>query len=73
MSHYVSSIIALADLNNISIVGQNSPTIKRGNAGGVKFTFCHNCTIEGINWDGCGAKSISGITTPVIEFHHLPI
>ena len=52
----LSSIITLSDLNNISIIGHHNPTINCSNAGEVKFTSCHNCTIEGITWDGCGTK-----------------
>ena len=66
----LSSIITLTDLNNISIIGHHNPTINCSNAGGVKFTSCHNCTIEGITWNGCGNKNIHVNTTPVIEFYH---
>ena len=66
----LSSIITLTNLYNISVIGQNSPTINCSNNGGIKFTSCHNCTIKGFNWDGCGAKNITGSSVPVIEFHH---
>ena len=66
----LSSAITLSELNNISIVGHHSPTIKCTNAAGVKFISCYNCTIKGIDWDGCGAKIINGSMLPVIQFHH---
>ena len=34
------------------------------------FTDCHNCTIEGITWNGCGIKDINGSTAPGIGFYH---
>ena len=66
----LSSVITLSDLNNISIIGHHNPTINCSNAGGVKFISCHNCTIEGITWDGCGIKNVNGSTIPGIEFYH---
>ena len=66
----LSSIITLSNLNNISIIGQNNPTISCSSAGGIRFTLCYNCTIEGITWDGCGSKNFNGSSNPVIEFYH---
>ena len=60
----------LSNVNNISITGHNNPTINCSSNGGVKFTSCHNCTIEGITWDGCGAEYINGSIDPVIEFQN---
>ena len=65
----LSSIITLTNLINISIIGHNNPTINCSN-GGVKFTSCHNCTIEGIIWDGCGAEYVNGSIDPAINFQH---
>ena len=66
----LSSTITLSNLSNISIIGQNNPTISCSSNGGVKFTSCHNCTIEGISWDGCGAEYVNGSIDPVIKFWH---
>ena len=66
----LSSIITLSNLNNISIIGHNNPTVNCSSNGGVKFTSCHNCTIEGITWDGCGAIYVNASIDPVIEFQH---
>ena len=64
------TIISLSDLNNISMIGYHNPTINCNNNGGIKFTFCHNCTIKGITWDSCGAENINDSSTTVVEFHH---
>ena len=53
----------LEHLENISIIGSTNPTVKCNNDGGLHFSFCHNCVIEGITWDGCGTR-----TNPVILF-----
>ena len=66
----LSSIINLAELNNISLIGYHNPTTKCRKAGGVNFTNCHNCMIEGITWHGCGAKHINSSSVPAIKFYH---
>ena len=53
----LSSIVTVSDLENISIIGYNNPTVKCKNVGGMHFTFCHNCIIQGITWNGCGSNS----------------
>ena len=59
----LSSIVSLSRLHNISIVGQNSPTINC-DGGGLHLVYCHNCIIDGINWNGCGNKSTN---SPVLK------
>ena len=62
----LSSVVLLRSLQNISIVGQNNPTINcDGASGGIHLVSCHNCTIDGINWDGCGNKSHSSPTLKI--------
>ena len=39
------STISLVDLENITIIGHDSPTMNCDNAGGLHFDNCHNCTI----------------------------
>ena len=51
------SHIKLSNLENISVIGHNNPTVNCKSAGGIHFTFCHNCIIQGIIWDGCGADT----------------
>ena len=53
------SIIPIVNLSNIMITGQNYPTVNCNNSGGLHFLSCYNCTIEGITWEGCGARSDS--------------
>ena len=50
----LSSLVTVSDLENVSIIGQNNPTVNCRNAGGIHFTYCHNCVIRSITWDGCG-------------------
>ena len=57
----LSSIAKVSDLENVSIIGHNNPTVNCTKAGGMDFTFCHNCIIKGIIWDGCGTKTESGL------------
>ena len=66
----LTSNITLSGHVNISIIGYNNPTIKCSDGGGLKFTDCHNCTIEGITWYGCGAENFNCRNIPVIEFYH---
>ena len=64
----LSSIVLLSSLQNISIVGENDPTINCiDDGGGLHLVSCHNCTIDGINWDGCGNKTTN---SPVLKFEN---
>ena len=60
----LSSLVKLSDLKNISIIGHNNPTVIIKNGGGVHFTSCFNCIIEGIIWDGCSTDKIHNQTEP---------
>ena len=51
----LSSVIQLTHVKNIAIIGYNNPTVQCSHSGGLHFVSCHNFTIEGINWNGCGA------------------
>ena len=79
----LSSLVKISNVENVSIIGHNSPTVNCKNAGGIHFNFCSNCIIQGIAWDGCGAKSndtnaepglmliySSNITIQNCSFHH---
>ena len=57
-----SSIISLSGLHNITVSGHNNPTITCINGGGLHFDACHNCTIEGITWKGCGTNYSAVLT-----------
>ena len=62
----LSSVVLLSHLQNIVIVGQNNPTINC-DGGGLHLLYCHNCTIDGINWNGCGNKSTN---SPVLKIEN---
>ena len=57
----LSSIAKVSDLENVSIIGQNKPTVNCRKVGGMHFKFCHNCIIKGIIWDGFGSKAKPGL------------
>ena len=46
----LSSLINTSNLENVSIIGHNNPTVNCKNAGGLHFNFCHNCIIQDITW-----------------------
>ena len=56
----LSRIISVTNYTNISIIGHHNPIVKCNKHGGLNFASCHNCTIEGITLEGCGASSVSG-------------
>ena len=55
----LSSIIPLVDLADVTITGHHNPTVNCNNSGELHFISCNHCTIEGITWNGCGARNIS--------------
>ena len=57
----LSSLAKVSDLQNVSIIGHNNPTVNCTNSGGMHLIFCHNCTIKGITWNGCGTKAETGL------------
>ena len=57
----VSSPIKLSYLENVSIIGHNNITVNCRKVGGIHFTFCNNCIIQAITWNGCGAKEEPGL------------
>ena len=56
-----TALINASNLENISIIGHNNPTVYCKRAGGIHFNFCHNCIIQDITWDGCGRETEPGI------------
>ena len=65
----LSSLIERSGLQNISIIGHNNPTVNC-KAGGIHFTFCCNCFIQGITWDGCGSKNSESNAEPGIKVNY---
>ena len=51
----LSSLYKVSDIENVTICRHKNPTVHCKSFGGIHFTFCHNCIIEGITWYGCGA------------------
>ena len=56
-----TTLINASNLENVSIIGHNNPTVYCKRAGGIHFNFCHNCIIQDITWDGCGRETEPGI------------
>ena len=50
----LSSLIDRSNLQNVSIIGHNDPTVNCKNDAGIHFKFCRNCIIQGIAWNKCG-------------------
>ena len=55
----LSSLIKVSNLESVSIIGYNNPTVYCKNIGGIHFIFCHNCIFEGITWDRCGSNYVN--------------
>ena len=53
----LTSVINVSNLANVSIIGHNNPTVNCRDAGGIHFTSCHNCIIQGITWHRCGTDN----------------
>ena len=67
----LTSIVRALNLENISIIGHNDPTVNCKHVGGIHFTFCHNCIIQGITWDECGTENVDNHTTePGLLFNY---
>ena len=66
----LSSLVKVLHLENVSIIGHNNPTVNCRNAGGLHFTFCHNCIIQGIVWEGCGTKSVNTDVEPILKLSY---
>ena len=73
----LSSLIERSDLQNVSIIGHNNPTVNC-KTGAMQFAFCHKCIIQGITWNRCGSitKAVlklndhSNITIQNCSFQH---
>ena len=66
----LSLIINLSNIENVSIIGHNNPTVSCKDVGGIHFTFCNNCIIQGITWDGCGTVNIDNDTVPGLKLSY---
>ena len=70
MNMVLISVVQLTHLKNNAIIGYNNPTVHCGYCGGLQFVHCHNLTIEGIKWNGCGAKSNANTTQGIGLYVH---
>ena len=63
----LSSLIKVSNIENVSIIGHNNPTVNCKDFGRIHLNFCNNCIIQGITWDGCGTVDIDDHTEPVLK------
>ena len=61
------SLIKVSDIENVTIIGHNNPTVNCQDFGSIHLNFCHDCIIQGITWDGCGTVDIDDHTEPVLK------
>ena len=66
----LSSLVRVSDLENVSIIGHNNPTVNCASVGGINITFCNNCIIQGITWDRCGAGNTINDTEPGLKLSY---
>ena len=59
----LSSLTEVLRLENITIIGQNNPTVNCKKVGGLHFTTSQNIRIQIITWNGCGIKHTDAIPT----------
>ena len=63
----LSSVITIVSLANITITGNNNPTVGCNDSGGFHCLSCHGVKIQGITWDRCGSENRSNFANPVIK------
>ena len=66
----LSSLIEVSDLQNVSIIAHNSATVNCKHVGGIHFTVCYNCIIQGITWDGCGTEISDNHIEPGMKWNY---
>ena len=66
----LSSLVTASDIENVSIIGHNNPTVNCKSVGTIHITFCKNCIIQGITWDECGTKNIANHTKPGLKLSY---
>ena len=66
----LSSLVTASDLENVSIIGYNNPTVNcSGDVSEMQFTFSRHLIIQGITWIGCGTENID-YTKPGLSLGH---
>ena len=63
----LSSIIKVSNVENVTVIGHNNQTVNCKSFGGLHFTFCHNCIVQGITWDECGTENIDHHVEPGLK------
>ena len=63
----LSSLVKVSDIENVTIIGHNNPTVNCKDFGRIHLNLCNNCIIQGITWDGCGSVDIDDHTEPVLK------
>ena len=66
----LSSLVTVSDLENVSIVGHNNPTVNCRGAGGLQCTFSHHLIIHDITWNGCGTENPENHTEPGLKLSY---
>ena len=64
------SLIKVSNLENVSIIGYNDPVVNCKSAGGILFTFCCNCIIQGITWNECGTEDVNNNIEPGLALRY---
>ena len=64
------SLIKLSNLENVSIIGYNDPVVNCKSAGGILFTYCCNCVIQGITWNECGIEDVNNNIEPGLALRY---
>ena len=63
----MSSLVKVSDIENVTIIGLNNPTVNCKDFGRIHLNFCNNCIIQRITWDGCGSVDIDDHTEAVLK------
>ena len=64
----MSSLVKVSDIENVTIIRHNNPTVNCKDFGRIHLNFCNNCIIQGITWDGrFGSVDIDDHTEPVLK------
>ena len=63
----LSSLVKVSDIENVTIIGHNNPTVNCKDFGRIHLNFCNNCIIQGITWDECINVDIDNHTEPVLK------
>ena len=63
------SLVSASHLENTTIIGHSNPIVNCRNAGGIYLTFCRNCIIQGIVWNGYGIKNTDNDTEPMLKLN----